>query len=105
MTTAHTKSRKRQLSASAATAALGATVLSQAFVPRAYAGDLLQGVMSLLGGALSFGGAIMLGLGLIMLAVQLRFDNASGGQLMAAIGMMILGVLMIAFKGIVGYAG
>ena len=61
--------------------------------------------MSLLGGALSFGGAIMLGLGLIMLAVQLRFDNASGGQLMAAIGMMILGVLMIAFKGIVGYAG
>ena len=91
--------------ASAACACLGACALGQAFVPRAYAADLLEGVMGLLGGAMSFGGAILLGLGLIMLAVQLRFDSACGSQLMAAIGMMILGVLMIAFKGLVGYAG
>lgn len=94
----------RRLAASTSALVLGSTFLSQALVPRAYAADLLQGVMGLLGGALSFGGGIFLGLGLIMLAVQLRFDQASGSQLMAAIGMMVLGVLMIAFKGIV-YAG
>lgn len=96
---------RHRLAASVSTLLLGTAFLSQAFVPRAHAADLLEGVMGLLGGALSFGGGIFLGLGLIMLAVQLRFDQASGSQLMAAIGMMVLGVLMIAFKGIVGYAG
>lgn len=91
--------------ASGACAFCGALALVHATIPKAHATDLLEGVMGLLGGAMSFGGAILLGLGLIMLAVQLRFDSAGGSQLMAAIGMMILGVLMIAFKGIVGYAG
>lgn len=91
--------------ASDACALCGTLALVHATIPKAYAADLLEGVMGLLGGAMSFGGAILLGLGLIMLAVQLRFDSAGGSQLMAAIGMMILGVLMIAFKGIVGYAG
>lgn len=87
--------------ASTVFAAMAGLALSHQMVQRAWAADLLEGVMGLLGSALGFAGSIFLGLGLIMLAVQLRFDSAGGQQLMGAIGMLILGVLMIAFQGIV----
>ena len=50
--------------------------------------------MSLVQGGLQFGGAIVFGIGLILLAVNIRGDSPGGAPLIWAISMMIIGAAL-----------
>lgn len=79
-------------------AACGGTAALCAATQGAYAaqgaGSILGSMMSLVQGGLQFGGAIVFGIGLIILAVNIRGDSPGGAPLIGAISMMVIGAAL-----------
>ncbi len=79
-------------------AAGGGTTALCAATQQAYAaqgaGSILGSMMALVQGGLQFGGAIVFGIGLIILAVNIRGDSPGGAPLIGAISMMVIGAAL-----------
>lgn len=72
--------------------------MAMAATPMAFAatgaGSILGSMMALVQGGLQFGGAIVFGIGLIILAVNIRGDSPGGAPLIGAISMMVIGAAL-----------
>ena len=58
------------------------------------AGSILGSMMALVQGGLQFGGAIVFGIGLIILAANIRGESPGGAPLIGAISMMVIGAAL-----------